>query len=37
MAAIEHLKAFLNWWEDEFEPDNWTNPIQKVITAQAGY
>jgi site-specific recombinase XerD len=29
-AAYRALKAFLNWWEDEFEPDNWKNPIKKV-------
>ena len=29
-AAYRSLKAFLNWWEDEFEPDNWRNPIEKV-------
>ena len=29
-AAYRALKAFLNWWEDEFEPDNWNNPIKKV-------
>lgn len=29
-AAYRALKAFLNWWEDEFEPPNWRNPIKKV-------
>ena len=29
-AAYRALKAFLNWWEDEFEPPNWKNPIKKV-------
>ncbi|HBH13110.1 MAG TPA: hypothetical protein DDX29_08360 [Clostridiales bacterium] len=29
-AAYRALKAFLNWWEDEFEPPNWRNPIRKV-------
>ena len=29
-AAYRSLKAFLNWWEDEFEPENWKNPIEKV-------
>ena len=29
-AAYRSLKAFLNWWEDEFEPENWKNPINKV-------
>lgn len=29
-AAYRALKAFLNWWEGEFEPQNWRNPIKKV-------
>jgi len=29
-AAYRALKAFLNWWKDEFEPVNWRNPIEKV-------
>jgi site-specific recombinase XerD len=29
-AAYRALKAFLNWWEGEFEPSNWKNPIKKV-------
>jgi site-specific recombinase XerD len=29
-AAYRALKAFLNWWKDEFEPENWRNPINKV-------
>jgi len=29
-AAYRALKAFLNWWKDEFEPVNWRNPIGKV-------
>jgi len=24
------LKTFLYWWEDEVEPDNWSNPIRKA-------
>ena len=24
------LKAFLNWYEKEFEPDGWKNPIKKI-------
>ena len=24
------IKAFLRWWENEVEPDNWKNPIRKV-------
>jgi len=29
-AAYRALRAFLLWYEDEVEPENWTNPIQKV-------
>jgi site-specific recombinase XerD len=29
-ACYRALKAFLLWFEDEFEPDNWKNPIKKV-------
>jgi site-specific recombinase XerD len=29
-AAYRALQAFLNWWEDEFEPAKWKNPIRKV-------
>ena len=29
-AAYRTLRAFLNWWEDEVEPENWKNPIKKV-------
>jgi len=29
-AAYRAIKAFLNWWENEFEPENWKNPIRKV-------
>jgi len=29
-AAYRSLKAFLNWYKDEFEPENWKNPIEKV-------
>ena len=24
------IRAFINWWETEIEPDNWKNPFQKV-------
>ena len=24
------LRAFLNWWEEEYEPEHWRNPIRKV-------
>jgi len=29
-AHYRSLKAFLLWYEDEMEPDNWRNPIRKV-------
>jgi integrase/recombinase XerD len=29
-AAYRSLKAFLNWWKNEYEPENWKNPIDKV-------
>ena len=29
-AAYRALRAFLYWYEDEVEPDNWRNPIRKV-------
>jgi integrase/recombinase XerD len=29
-AAHRTLKAFLYWFEDEVEPENWRNPIRKV-------
>jgi integrase/recombinase XerD len=29
-AHFRTLRTFLNWWEDEFEPDAWKNPICKV-------
>lgn len=29
-AAYRSLKAFFNWWKDEFEPENWRNPMDKV-------
>ncbi len=29
-AAFRTLKAFLNWWESEYEPEGWKNPIRKV-------
>lgn len=29
-AAFRAIKTFLNWWESEYEPDNWKNPIKKV-------
>ena len=29
-ACYRTLKTFLFWWEQEFEPDNWKNPICKV-------
>ncbi|MCD4673813.1 MAG: phage integrase N-terminal SAM-like domain-containing protein [Anaerolineaceae bacterium] len=29
-AYYRALRAFLLWYEDEFEPENWKNPIRKV-------
>lgn len=29
-AAYRTLKAFLRWYENEAEPDGWSNPIKKV-------
>jgi site-specific recombinase XerD len=29
-AAYRAMRAFLNWFGDEFEPHAWTNPIAKV-------
>lgn len=29
-ACYRTLRAFLNWFEEEYEPDNWKNPIRKV-------
>ncbi|MFM8321444.1 MAG: tyrosine-type recombinase/integrase [Chloroflexota bacterium] len=29
-AAYRVLKTFLLWYENEFEPENWRNPIRKV-------
>ena len=29
-AFFRSLRAFLNWYEFEYEPENWKNPIKKV-------
>lgn len=29
-AGFRTLRAFLRWWGDEVEPENWKNPINKV-------
>jgi site-specific recombinase XerD len=29
-ACYRVLKTFLLWWENEIEPENWSNPIRKV-------
>jgi integrase/recombinase XerD len=29
-AAYRTVKTFLRWWENEVEPQEWTNPIKKV-------
>jgi site-specific recombinase XerD len=31
--AYRAIRAFLNWYEKEFEPENWQNPIRKVEVA----
>jgi integrase/recombinase XerD len=32
-AAFRTLRAFLYWWENEMEPDGWTNPIRGRVKA----
>ncbi len=34
-AVFRAVKAFLHWWEDETEPDDWPNPLRKVKTPRA--
>jgi len=29
-AAFRSLRAFLNWYESEAEPEGWSNPIRKI-------
>ena len=29
-AHFRALRTFLYWWEEETEPDNWKNPIEKI-------
>ena len=29
-AFYRSIRAFLNWWEEEAEPEMWKNPIKKV-------
>jgi hypothetical protein len=29
-AAYRTIRTFLNWWEQETEPEGWKNPIHKV-------
>lgn len=29
-AHYRVMRAFLNWWEDEVEPEGWRNPLRKV-------
>ena len=29
-AAYRAVKTFLHWWEDEYDPQDWRNPIKKV-------
>lgn len=32
-AAFRALRAFLYWWENEFEPEGWSNPIRGKVKA----
>ena len=29
-ATYRAMRAFVNWWEDEVEPEDWKNPLRKV-------
>jgi len=29
-AYFRAVRTFLNWWEQEYEPEGWKNPIRKV-------
>jgi len=29
-ACFRALRAFLYWWEQEYEPENWRNPLHKI-------
>lgn len=31
-AVYRTMKTFLIWWENEFEPEGWKNPIRKIRT-----
>jgi integrase/recombinase XerD len=35
-AVFRSVKTFLHWWEDEVEPENWKNPIEKVKAPKVG-
>lgn len=35
-AAFRAVRAFFNWYEGEFEPEGWKNPIHKVKPPQPG-
>lgn len=35
-ACYRTVKTFLRWWEEETEPDNWKNPIDKVKAPRVG-
>ncbi len=30
-AAYRAMRAFFNWYEQEYEPQDWTNPVRKVV------
>jgi site-specific recombinase XerD len=35
-AGYRSLRAFLFWWENEIEPEEWKNPIRKVKEPKIG-
>ena len=35
-AHYRTVRTFLNWWEDEIEPEGWKNPIRKVKAPKVG-
>jgi len=35
-AHYRAIRTFLNWWEDEVEPEGWKNPIRKVKAPKVG-
>ncbi|MCJ7535218.1 MAG: tyrosine-type recombinase/integrase [Anaerolineales bacterium] len=35
-AHYRAVRTFLNWWEDDVEPEGWKNPIRKVKAPRVG-